>query len=304
MCIRDSNNTYNDDGNNEDYEEIIEDYDGGRRSASVVHHHHHRHVVEVIHKNTGGQGDMDMDYNNGEEGRRDRSVSGVSSGDGKHTIQKILQQLSSNTNTGTRRPASSQIRPMSIPRASTPQQQTNEYMFPINRSVINNNNTSTSQHQQRAGSNAGGLYLAPEDFQRYHYPTEKFTPVALLNNNNTTTTPHRQQQAAPRHWGSSSAAAAPHHHATTNMMMSSSNEYERSGARTSTSSIPPPRADNLPDFYQGERPRPVSYTHLRAHETPEHLVCRLLLEKKKNKKYKIDERRTLSHKDNRESWIS
>eukprot|EP00658_Telonema_sp_P-2_P015075 TRINITY_DN15776_c0_g1_i1.p1 TRINITY_DN15776_c0_g1~~TRINITY_DN15776_c0_g1_i1.p1 ORF type:complete len:212 (+),score=30.98 TRINITY_DN15776_c0_g1_i1:246-881(+) len=27
--------------------------------------------------------------------------------------------------------------------------------------------------------------------------------------------------------------------------------------------------------------KPVSYTHLRAHETPEHLVCRLLLEKKK-----------------------
>ena len=25
----------------------------------------------------------------------------------------------------------------------------------------------------------------------------------------------------------------------------------------------------------------VSYTHLRAHETPEHLVCRLLLEKNK-----------------------
>ena len=31
---------------------------------------------------------------------------------------------------------------------------------------------------------------------------------------------------------------------------------------------------------------PVSYTHLRAHETPEHLVCRLLLEKKKKKKKK------------------
>src|SRR5678816_3410441 len=28
----------------------------------------------------------------------------------------------------------------------------------------------------------------------------------------------------------------------------------------------------------------VSYTHLRAHETPEHLVCRLLLKKKKKKK--------------------
>ena len=30
--------------------------------------------------------------------------------------------------------------------------------------------------------------------------------------------------------------------------------------------------------------RPVSYTHLRAHETGRNLVCRLLLEKKKKKK--------------------
>eukprot|EP00658_Telonema_sp_P-2_P042022 TRINITY_DN30116_c0_g1_i1.p1 TRINITY_DN30116_c0_g1~~TRINITY_DN30116_c0_g1_i1.p1 ORF type:complete len:167 (+),score=23.79 TRINITY_DN30116_c0_g1_i1:279-779(+) len=29
----------------------------------------------------------------------------------------------------------------------------------------------------------------------------------------------------------------------------------------------------------------VSYTHLRAHETPEHIVCRLLLEKKKIRLY-------------------
>src|SRR5665254_20283 len=29
------------------------------------------------------------------------------------------------------------------------------------------------------------------------------------------------------------------------------------------------------------KPDTVSYTHLRAHETPEHLVCRLLLAKKK-----------------------
>eukprot|EP00658_Telonema_sp_P-2_P047988 TRINITY_DN36528_c0_g1_i1.p1 TRINITY_DN36528_c0_g1~~TRINITY_DN36528_c0_g1_i1.p1 ORF type:complete len:273 (+),score=46.38 TRINITY_DN36528_c0_g1_i1:157-975(+) len=33
-------------------------------------------------------------------------------------------------------------------------------------------------------------------------------------------------------------------------------------------------------------PTPVSYTHLRAHETPEHLVCRLLLEKKKKNQQK------------------
>src|SRR5678815_4913276 len=40
------------------------------------------------------------------------------------------------------------------------------------------------------------------------------------------------------------------------------------------------------DLYVGSGGAPegvlaVSYTHLRAHETPEHLVCRLLLEKKK-----------------------
>src|SRR5680860_1780802 len=32
---------------------------------------------------------------------------------------------------------------------------------------------------------------------------------------------------------------------------------------------------------------PVSYTHLRAHETDSYLVCRLLLEKKKTKKKQI-----------------
>eukprot|EP00658_Telonema_sp_P-2_P030448 TRINITY_DN22990_c0_g1_i5.p1 TRINITY_DN22990_c0_g1~~TRINITY_DN22990_c0_g1_i5.p1 ORF type:complete len:167 (-),score=59.20 TRINITY_DN22990_c0_g1_i5:73-573(-) len=37
---------------------------------------------------------------------------------------------------------------------------------------------------------------------------------------------------------------------------------------------------------------PVSYTHLRAHETPEHLVCRLLLEKKKKKKTKYTKMKT------------
>eukprot|EP00658_Telonema_sp_P-2_P046986 TRINITY_DN3540_c0_g1_i2.p1 TRINITY_DN3540_c0_g1~~TRINITY_DN3540_c0_g1_i2.p1 ORF type:complete len:295 (-),score=75.54 TRINITY_DN3540_c0_g1_i2:103-987(-) len=39
----------------------------------------------------------------------------------------------------------------------------------------------------------------------------------------------------------------------------------------------------LPHRQGGMTSGPVSYTHLRAHETPEHLVCRLLLEKKKNK---------------------
>ena len=42
-------------------------------------------------------------------------------------------------------------------------------------------------------------------------------------------------------------------------------------------------AGRQPEFAQAARaaPDPVSYTHLRAHETVLDLVCRLLLEKKK-----------------------
>eukprot|EP00658_Telonema_sp_P-2_P047496 TRINITY_DN36131_c0_g1_i1.p1 TRINITY_DN36131_c0_g1~~TRINITY_DN36131_c0_g1_i1.p1 ORF type:complete len:124 (-),score=31.12 TRINITY_DN36131_c0_g1_i1:112-483(-) len=41
----------------------------------------------------------------------------------------------------------------------------------------------------------------------------------------------------------------------------------------------PANIDVLPSVVEAVRAA-VSYTHLRAHETPEHLVCRLLLEKK------------------------
>eukprot|EP00658_Telonema_sp_P-2_P060586 TRINITY_DN49477_c0_g1_i1.p1 TRINITY_DN49477_c0_g1~~TRINITY_DN49477_c0_g1_i1.p1 ORF type:complete len:162 (+),score=33.27 TRINITY_DN49477_c0_g1_i1:321-806(+) len=40
----------------------------------------------------------------------------------------------------------------------------------------------------------------------------------------------------------------------------------------------------------------VSYTHLRAHETPEHLVCRLLLEKKKKNIQNISDMFTSQYK--------
>src|SRR5674536_251869 len=43
------------------------------------------------------------------------------------------------------------------------------------------------------------------------------------------------------------------------------------------------RARRPAEHFRRIRPRPaVSYTHLRAHETPEQIVCRLLLEKKKS----------------------
>ena len=46
--------------------------------------------------------------------------------------------------------------------------------------------------------------------------------------------------------------------------------------------------ENVTDIWMSEPElvEPVSYTHLRAHETGRNLVCRLLLEKKKKKKKK------------------
>ena len=44
------------------------------------------------------------------------------------------------------------------------------------------------------------------------------------------------------------------------------------------------------DQEAGVRLLPVSYTHLRAHETVLDLVCRLLLEKKKTKQKKIEKK--------------
>src|SRR5665647_3808582 len=46
---------------------------------------------------------------------------------------------------------------------------------------------------------------------------------------------------------------------------------------------PRPLAGRDADLVRLRRPEPVSYTHLRAHETDSYLVCRLLLEKKKKK---------------------
>eukprot|EP00658_Telonema_sp_P-2_P009376 TRINITY_DN13512_c0_g1_i2.p1 TRINITY_DN13512_c0_g1~~TRINITY_DN13512_c0_g1_i2.p1 ORF type:complete len:252 (+),score=70.42 TRINITY_DN13512_c0_g1_i2:80-835(+) len=49
--------------------------------------------------------------------------------------------------------------------------------------------------------------------------------------------------------------------------------------------------------FGGYKKYPVSYTHLRAHETPEHLVCRLLLEKKKKtQKHMIKQYQTNKNK--------
>eukprot|EP00658_Telonema_sp_P-2_P084099 TRINITY_DN9245_c0_g1_i6.p1 TRINITY_DN9245_c0_g1~~TRINITY_DN9245_c0_g1_i6.p1 ORF type:complete len:680 (+),score=126.56 TRINITY_DN9245_c0_g1_i6:92-2131(+) len=58
------------------------------------------------------------------------------------------------------------------------------------------------------------------------------------------------------------------------------------------------KVDIVEDFYGWAQVldyQPVSYTHLRAHETPEHLVCRLLLEKKKKNTIIVDQQ----HKSDR-----
>src|SRR5660397_264900 len=70
-----------------------------------------------------------------------------------------------------------------------------------------------------------------------------------------------------------------------------SDVYKRQAStRTSRPLGPPLGADRASGLVRPAS-RPVSYTHLRAHETKANLVCRLLLEKKKHTKKKKSTRR-------------
>src|SRR5678816_2231931 len=67
---------------------------------------------------------------------------------------------------------------------------------------------------------------------------------------------------------------------TVTWVMTSDSSDDKSGNTPTiakTNSALPTTNSTIP---KGPSIAPVSYTHLRAHETPEHLVCRLLLEKK------------------------
>src|SRR5678816_3395277 len=59
-----------------------------------------------------------------------------------------------------------------------------------------------------------------------------------------------------------------------------SNQTAGGGARADASSVQSLTLDDVHAMQtEAQYINAVSYTHLRAHETPEHLVCRLLLEK-------------------------
>src|SRR5664279_4928854 len=64
-------------------------------------------------------------------------------------------------------------------------------------------------------------------------------------------------------------------------------------SRTGSSACPIPNASACG---RCRSVRPVSYTHLRAHETDSYLVCRLLLEKKKKKKQKKKQKKKTKQK--------
>ena len=54
--------------------------------------------------------------------------------------------------------------------------------------------------------------------------------------------------------------------------------------------------------YYGSGPAPVSYTHLRAHETVLDLVCRLLLKKQKKKEQKKKNKNKTEYKIIVHNW--
>src|SRR5665213_3779728 len=53
---------------------------------------------------------------------------------------------------------------------------------------------------------------------------------------------------------------------------------------TSSPALSLDQQNKISEIVTNRTPQPVSYTHLRAHETGRNLVCRLLLEKKKKNK--------------------
>ena len=55
----------------------------------------------------------------------------------------------------------------------------------------------------------------------------------------------------------------------------------------------------LPSIFDGIGMGPVSYTHIRAHETKANLVCSLLLEKKKKKKKKKEKEKRKKEENNK-----
>src|SRR5680860_284732 len=83
----------------------------------------------------------------------------------------------------------------------------------------------------------------------------------------------------PTTWSStSSALLQPEGRACAGRCSLSRGEYLPHPSRPRQDSSGPTR-----NGHRSQRQDPVSYTHLRAHETDSYLVCRLLLEKKKKK---------------------
>ena len=62
--------------------------------------------------------------------------------------------------------------------------------------------------------------------------------------------------------------------------MSKSKSQEKFDAAVELKLLNQKQLDSIKSEQKKSKIPPVSYIHLRAHETPEHLVCRLLLEKK------------------------
>src|SRR5680860_1767146 len=68
---------------------------------------------------------------------------------------------------------------------------------------------------------------------------------------------------------------------STSLALQTAPPQEESGGETVRRGAAAPHLGPRRDLRHTLAPTPVSYTHLRAHETDSYLVCRLLLEKKK-----------------------
>src|SRR5678815_3920063 len=111
-----------------------------------------------------------------------------------------------------------------------------------------------------------------------------------LSEVSTTPSPGSRMPGAPVYTGSSSAGAGfersmtrwlkPLPPLTLGLPAPLNGMMARDVVQMNTSRRPAKPPSATPQPFVAVLVTAVSYTHLRAHETPEHLVCRLLLEKK------------------------
>src|SRR5450756_2566307 len=142
----------------------------------------------------------------------------------------------------------------------------------------------------KRGRSSAGLYLRPRAFARRGEGDPRMGILRLTVQGSETRGTDARDRCGPR---TSRTGGVARHAARAGFAASrhgrGAHSRSRSGVAVLRGPSPPRGCPPAPPAHERPLPlgaAPVSYTHLRAHETRHDLVCRLLLEKKKKNKTK------------------